>query len=153
MLSSMVRRNVNPCRFRSIVILLLCLPHPPRFGDSYSVNLWKQKRHGRFQPFAHPCYQAFALPQFKDKQRSQPTPSDYIRNTWLHSINGYSHSGDIIHPRRRLPLHYLLCTDLSCAVRDHRMITIVNAFPRPALQTAWWSLSIDVSTHPPLQAG
>ena len=28
--------------------------------------------------FAHPCYQAFALPRVKDKQRSQPTPSDYI---------------------------------------------------------------------------
>ena len=27
---------------------------------------------------AHPCYQAFALPRVKDKQRSQPTPSDYI---------------------------------------------------------------------------
>ena len=28
------------------------------------------------------------------------------------------------------------------------MITSVNAFPRPALQTAWWSLSIDVLTRP-----
>ena len=63
----------------------MCLPHPPRFGDSYSVNLWKQKRHGRFQPFAHPCCQAFALPLYKDKQRSQPTPSDYIHTIRLHS--------------------------------------------------------------------
>ena len=29
---------------------------------------------------AHPCIQAFALPLPKDKQRSQPTPSDYINN-------------------------------------------------------------------------
>ena len=29
---------------------------------------------------AHPCYQALALPLPKDKQRSQPTPSDYIDN-------------------------------------------------------------------------
>ena len=27
---------------------------------------------------AHPYYQAFALPRVKDKQRSQPTPSDII---------------------------------------------------------------------------
>ena len=27
---------------------------------------------------AHPCCQAFALPPRKDKQRSQPTPSDII---------------------------------------------------------------------------
>jgi hypothetical protein len=27
---------------------------------------------------AHPCVQAFALPLPKDKQRRQPTPSDYI---------------------------------------------------------------------------
>ena len=30
---------------------------------------------------AHPYTQAFALPPCKDKQRSQPTPSDYIYNT------------------------------------------------------------------------
>ena len=55
---------------------------------------------------AHPCVQAFALPLCKDKQRSQPTPSDYICNYWLY-IMVYSNSWDIIHPRRRsvaLPL-------------------------------------------------
>lgn len=30
--------------------------------------------------FAHPYIQAFALPLPKDKQRSQPTPSDYKYN-------------------------------------------------------------------------
>ena len=34
--------------------------------------------------FAHPCSQAFALPRIKDKQRSQPTPSDYINNCLLY---------------------------------------------------------------------
>ena len=34
--------------------------------------------------FAHPHYQAFALPHVKDKQRSQPTPSDYKYNTQLY---------------------------------------------------------------------
>ena len=29
---------------------------------------------------AHPCLQALALPPYKDKQRSQPTPSDYKYN-------------------------------------------------------------------------
>ena len=38
---------------------------------------------------AHPCIQAFALPHFKDKQRSQPTPSDYIYNTKLYIILYY----------------------------------------------------------------
>jgi len=33
---------------------------------------------------AHPYYQAFALPRVKDKQRSQPTPSDYICNWRLY---------------------------------------------------------------------
>ena len=37
---------------------------------------------------AHPCIQAFALPLPKDKQRSQPTPSDYIYN--IHYIPYYN---------------------------------------------------------------
>ena len=32
---------------------------------------------------AHPCIQAFALPLSKDKQRSQPTPSDYTYSKHL----------------------------------------------------------------------
>ena len=38
---------------------------------------------------AHPCVQAFALPLPKDKQRRQPTPSDYIirYNTPTQTIN------------------------------------------------------------------
>ena len=36
--------------------------------------------------FAHPCLQAFALPHFKDKQRSQPTPSDYIYTQIIYII-------------------------------------------------------------------
>jgi hypothetical protein len=38
--------------------------------------------------FAHPCVQAFALPLLKDKQRSQPTPSDYIQ---LNAIQPFRH--------------------------------------------------------------
>ena len=56
---------------------------------------------------AHPRVQAFALPRVKDKQRSQPTPSDYIINKSLYIII-YSNRWDIIHPRRRLALHYIL---------------------------------------------
>ena len=40
---------------------------------------------------AHPCYQAFALPRVKDKQRSQPTPSDIIYSAHILSI-GYGHT-------------------------------------------------------------
>ncbi len=57
--------------------------------------------------FAHPCYQAFALPLIKDKQRSQPTPSDYKYNRKLYNNIIYSYSWDIIYPRKRfvaLPL-------------------------------------------------
>ena len=36
---------------------------------------------------AHPCIQAFALPPVKDKQRSQPTPSDY---TYSQCYTSYS---------------------------------------------------------------
>jgi hypothetical protein len=35
---------------------------------------------------AHPCSQAFALPHVKDKQRSQPTPSDYMAGNTLFNI-------------------------------------------------------------------
>ena len=35
---------------------------------------------------AHPYYQAFALPHVKDKQRSQPTPSDYMTDNALSNI-------------------------------------------------------------------
>jgi hypothetical protein len=37
---------------------------------------------------AHPCSQAFALPHVKDKQRSQPTPSDYMAGNTLFNIYG-----------------------------------------------------------------
>ena len=53
-----------------------------------------------FRPSHCPC--------IKDKQRSQPTPSDYIYK--LATSIRYSHSWDIIHPRRRLSLHYLCDT-------------------------------------------
>ena len=61
----------------------------------------------------------------------------------------YSKRWDIIHPRRRsvaLPL----CTVLSCEVRDHRMITSVNAFPigLPYKRHHWPLDSIDVLTRP-----
>ena len=64
---------------------------------------------------AHPCVQAFALPLCKDKQRSQPTPSDYIYNYLLYIIR-YSTSWDIIYLRRRFPLHYLCAQIQSCEV-------------------------------------
>ena len=35
---------------------------------------------------AHPRLQALALPHFKDKQCSQPTPSDYIYNLMTYII-------------------------------------------------------------------
>jgi hypothetical protein len=47
------------------------------------------------------------LPLYKDKQRSQPTPSDYINIYTIHYKIIYSNSWDIIYPRRRfvaLPL-------------------------------------------------
>ena len=57
------------------------------------------KKAWEFLLLAHPCSQAFALPQLKDKQRSQPTPSDYINN--MPYIIIYSYRWDIIHPRKR----------------------------------------------------
>ena len=57
---------------------------------------------------AYPRVQALALPPYKDKQRSQPTPSDYIGlMPYVYIIYRYSISMDIMHPRRRsvaLPL-------------------------------------------------
>ena len=95
--------------------------------------------------FAHPCCQAFALPLYKDKQRSQPTPSSIINaynshTTWVYAI---------IHLRRRSVAITSCVQFLSCEVRQHRPITFVNAFSRPALQTAWWSHSSMLLTRRP----
>ena len=62
----------------------------------------------------------------------------------------YSNSWDIIHPRRRLSLHYLCELFLSCEVREHRTITFVNAFPIGlALQSASLASGFhNVLTHP-----
>ena len=92
--------------------------------------------------FAHPCSQAFALPQLKDKQRSQPTPCDYMYNP-LYIIIIYSTGWDIIYPRRRLPLQLspVSCC-LSCEVREHRMITFSNAFRDPPYKRLGGLISI-----------
>ena len=37
------------------------------------------KKAWEFSTLAHPCVQAFALPPVKDKQRSEPTPSKYMK--------------------------------------------------------------------------
>ena len=68
---------------------------------------------------AHPCIQTFALPPPKDKQCSQPTPSDFICKPGaipLTNIIRYSSAGDKNHPRRRLSLHYLCGKFQSCEV-------------------------------------
>ena len=55
----------------------------------YFLKMYGNKKGMGVSTFAHPCIQAFALPHFKDKQRSQPTPSDYIYNTKLYIILYY----------------------------------------------------------------
>ena len=55
------------------------VPPAPKFSVRIKQVLGNKKGMG-VSTFAHPCIQAFALPRLKDKQRSQPTPSDYINN-------------------------------------------------------------------------
>ena len=50
----------------------------------YFLKMYGNKKGMGVSTFAHPCSQAFALPQLKDKQRSQPTPSRIIYD------NGYT---------------------------------------------------------------
>ena len=64
---------------------------------------------------AHPYTQAFALPRVKDKQRSQPTPSDYIYSKLLYIII-YSYYWDIIYPRKRSRCIIFCNTIQSCEV-------------------------------------
>ena len=45
---------------------------------------------------------------------SQPTPSDI--NTVISYTIIHSYNRDIIHPRRRFPLHYLCAKNQSCEV-------------------------------------
>jgi hypothetical protein len=81
-------------------------PELPNSAVSKSSLVNGNKKGMGVSTSAHPCYQAFALPLIKDKQRSQPTPSDYIYSQALYIII-YSYSWDIIYPRRRpvaLPL-------------------------------------------------
>ena len=103
------------------------------------------KKAWEFLLLAHPCCQALALPPVKDKQRSQPTPSDYIYS------NPYINIGkrwDIIHPRRRLPLHYLCDWIQICEIWQHRTITSVNAFP-VGLPYKWHCWPLDSTMYWP----
>ena len=56
------------------------LPELPNSAVSNSSSVGGNKKGMGVSTSAHPRCQAFALPQFKDKQRSQPTPSDYMFN-------------------------------------------------------------------------
>ena len=51
------------------------------------------KKAWEFLLLAHPCSQAFALPQLKDKQRSQPTPSGIIYTLKSATIIQYTIKG------------------------------------------------------------
>ena len=55
-------------------------PELPNSAVNIRFRFMETKKAWEFLLLAHPCCQAFALPQFKDKQRSQPTPSDYMYN-------------------------------------------------------------------------
>lgn len=59
-------------------MLLIILP---KFSVNTMIKLMEIKKAWEFLLLAHPCSQAFALPQLKDKQRSQPTPSGIIHTT------------------------------------------------------------------------
>lgn len=66
--------------------------------------------------FAHPCYQAFALPRVKDQQRSQPTPSDYIFHLALYTLLYIATKRIIKITHVDVSLHYLCDTFQSCEV-------------------------------------
>ena len=58
------------------------VPPAPKFG--VSNKLWPGNKKGMgVSTSAHPRLQALALPHSKDKQRSQPTPSDYMQGQHL----------------------------------------------------------------------
>jgi len=92
--------------------------------------------------FAHPYCQAFALPLPKDKQRSQPTPDDYIRMyaRTLYIIKARA-AGYTINPNADVSLHYL-CRKIKVAKFDStddnvrkrlfevRSTTAKTSFPR-----------------------
>ena len=48
------------------------------FSCFVNVKMAENKKAWEIYFRAHPSIQAFALPLHKDKQRSQPTPSDYM---------------------------------------------------------------------------
>ena len=78
------------------------------------VKLWVQLEENKkgmgVSTSAHPCTQAFALPHFKDKQRSQPTPVYYIAT--LERDMTVAHNS----PNGAFPLHYLCEVIQSCEV-------------------------------------
>ena len=63
--------------------MMFCMSIEPIYSITWHDNcceMVETKKAWEFLLLAHPCVQAFALPLLKDKQRSQPTPSDYIYN-------------------------------------------------------------------------
>lgn len=54
----------------------------PKFSKINEKN--RKKKGMGVSTSAHPCCQAFALPRVKDKQRSQPTPSEIIQTLVMH---------------------------------------------------------------------
>ena len=76
-------------------------------------------------------------PQSRISNAASPRQVELYELRMLHIIIYSTTARDIIHPRRRLSLHYLCVWIQICEVWSHRMITFVNAFSlRPALQTA-----------------
>ena len=72
---------------------------PTESPASAAQIIWKEKTWEKL-PVTHPTSEAFALPFYRDKQLSQPTPMriiiEYIKNL----LPALSHT-DIIHPRGR----------------------------------------------------
>ena len=112
----------------------------------------KIKKAWEFLLLAHPCSQAFALPQLKDKQRSQPTHSELYIQT-LAICKWYSYCRNIIHLRRRSVALFLWADSKFAKFWEHRInvrkrlseiclnskISIHRCLDPPCIQSNWLS--------------
>ena len=92
-----------------IIVSITCLPAPPCLGR-FNLSLWKQKRHGESNLSPIPVFRPSHCPCARISNAASP------RQAIIYTAIGYTllyiaTTEHITCPRRRLPLHYQLCTD------------------------------------------
>ena len=114
-----------------IIVSITCLPAPPCLGR-FNLSLWKQKRHGESNLSPIPVFRPSHCPCARISNAASP------RQAIIYTAIGYTllyiaTTEHITCPRRRLPLHYQLCTDSKL-----RSLNTQNRWPQKDFQFSHW---------------